>query len=60
MEIPIQVNGKLRSRVYLGPEASREEMQAAALSDQKIRELLAGQEPRKVVVVPGRLVNLVL
>jgi leucyl-tRNA synthetase len=60
VEIPVQVNGRLRSRVYLPPEASREEMQTAALSDEKIRELLDGQEPRRVVVVPGRLVNVVL
>jgi leucyl-tRNA synthetase len=60
VEIPVQVNGKLRSRVYLPPEAGREELQAAALADERIRELLAGQEPRRIVVVPGRLVNLVM
>ena len=57
--MPIQVNGKLRSRVYLAPDASKEEMEQAALGDDKVRELLAGKPPRRVVVVPGRLVNVV-
>ncbi|HVS02586.1 MAG TPA: leucine--tRNA ligase [Thermoanaerobaculia bacterium] len=60
VEIPVQVNGKLRSRVYLPPEAPRHEMERAALADERIRELLAGQAPKRVIVVPGRLVNLVV
>ena len=60
VEIPIQVNGKLRSRLYLPPDTGKEELERAALADEKVRELLAGQAPRRVVVVPGRLVNLVL
>jgi leucyl-tRNA synthetase len=60
VEIPIQVNGKLRSRLYLPPDTGRDELERAALADEKVRELLAGQAPRRVVVVPGRLVNLVL
>jgi leucyl-tRNA synthetase len=60
VEVPVQVNGKLRSRVYLAPDASKEEMEEAALADDKVRELLAGKDPRRVIVVPGRLVNVVL
>ncbi len=60
VEVPVQVNGKLRSRLYLAPDAGREEMEQAALADEKVRELLAGKDPRRVVVVPGRLVNVVL
>jgi leucyl-tRNA synthetase len=59
VEVPVQVNGKLRSRLYLAPDASKEEMEQAALADDKVRELLAGKPPRRVVVVPGRLVNVV-
>ncbi|MDX1630912.1 MAG: leucine--tRNA ligase [Thermoanaerobaculia bacterium] len=59
VEIPIQVDGKLRSRVYLAPDAGREEMERAALSDERIREVLGDEEPERVIVVPGRLVNLV-
>jgi len=60
VEIPVQINGKLRSRVYLAPDASKEEMEQAALADEKVREHLAGASPRRVVVVQGRLVNVVL
>ena len=60
VEVPVQVNGKLRSRVYLAPDASKDEMEQAALADEKVREILAGQAPRRVVVVPGRLVNVVM
>jgi leucyl-tRNA synthetase len=59
VEVPVQVNGKLRSRIYLAPDASKEEMEQAALADDKVRELLAGKPPRRVIVVPGRLVNVV-
>jgi leucyl-tRNA synthetase len=58
-EYPIQVNGKVRSRVVVPADASREDVQAAALADEKIVALLDGGAPRKVIVVPGRLVNIV-
>ncbi|WP_329788420.1 leucine--tRNA ligase [Lentzea sp. DG1S-22] len=60
VEYPIQVNGKVRSRVVVSASASQDEIKAAALAEDKIAELVAGGEPRKVIVVPGRLVNIVL
>ncbi|WP_112276187.1 leucine--tRNA ligase [Lentzea terrae] len=60
VEYPIQVNGKVRSRVVVSASASQDEIKAAALAEEKIAELVAGGEPRKVIVVPGRLVNVVL
>lgn len=60
VEYPIQVNGKVRSRVVVAATASQDEIKAAALAEEKIAELVAGGEPRKVIVVPGRLVNVVL
>ncbi|MDF3050257.1 MAG: leucyl-tRNA synthetase [Pseudonocardia sp.] len=60
IEYPIQVNGKLRSRVTVAADADREAVQAAALAEARIAETLAGREPRKVIVVPGRLVNVVI
>lgn len=60
LEIPIQVNGKLRSRVIASPGVSEEELRAAALADDKVQALLAGRELVKVIVVPKRLVNVVL
>ncbi|MFC4005277.1 leucine--tRNA ligase [Prauserella oleivorans] len=60
VEYPIQVNGKVRSRITVAADASKDDVQAAALADEKITALLAGGEPRKVIVVPGRLVNVVV
>ena len=60
VEIPVQVQGKLRGRVVVPAEADAAAMQAAAAADPKIAELLAGRTIAKVVAVPGRLVNFVL
>ena len=60
VEVPIQVNGKLRSRLHVPPDTPREELERAALADEKVRELMAGKLPVRVVVVPGRLVNVVV
>jgi leucyl-tRNA synthetase len=59
VEYPIQVNGKVRSRMTVPADASEDQLKEAALADEKIAALLEGQEPRKVIVVPGRLVNVV-
>jgi leucyl-tRNA synthetase len=60
VEIPVQVQGKLRGRVVVPADADAEAMKAAAAADPRIAELLAGREIVKVVAVPGRLVNFVL
>ncbi|WP_433266843.1 leucine--tRNA ligase [Actinosynnema sp. CS-041913] len=60
VEYPIQVNGKVKARVVVSASATRDEVEAAALGDEKVAELLGGGVPRKVIVVPGRLVNVVL
>jgi leucyl-tRNA synthetase len=60
VEYPVQVNGKVRSRVTVAADAGQDVVKAAALADEKIAALTNGNEPRKVIVVPGRLVNIVL
>lgn len=60
LEIPVQVNGKLRSRVIASPEVSDDELRAAALADEKIQASIEGREVAKVIVVPKRLVNIVV
>ncbi len=60
VEIPVQIQGKLRGRVVMPADADSGAMQAAAAADPKIAELLAGKEIVKVVAVPGRLVNFVI
>ncbi len=59
VEIPVQVKGKVRSRITVPADADEETLRAAALADEKIVALLDGAEPRKVIVVPGRMVNIV-
>jgi len=60
MEIVLQVNGKVRDKIVVPKEASREAVEALARSSAKIVEWTAGKEIKKVVVVPGRLVNIVV
>ncbi len=60
LEIPIQVNGKLRSRLITGTEVSEAELRTAALADEKISSFIQGHEVMKVIVVPRRLVNIVV
>jgi leucyl-tRNA synthetase len=60
LEIPIQVNGKLRSRVVAAPDVAEEDLRASALADERVRALIDGHEVVKVIVVPRRLVNIVI
>jgi leucyl-tRNA synthetase len=60
IEIPIQINGKLRSRVTVSPETSQEDLKALALADTKIGEYTDGKQIVKIIVVPSRLVNIVV
>ncbi len=57
--IAVQVNGKLRDTIVLAKGAPKEEAEAAALASEKIVRALEGRAPRKVIVVPDRLVNIV-
>lgn len=60
VEIPVQIQGKLRSRIVVPAGADRAELEQAAKADPKVAELLAGKEIVKTVVVPGRTVNFVI
>jgi leucyl-tRNA synthetase len=60
IEIPIQVNGKVRSKLSVVPTVTDDKLRALALADEKVIALLNGAEPAKVVIVPKRLVNVVL
>jgi leucyl-tRNA synthetase len=60
IEIPVQVNGKLRSRIMAAPETANAELEEMAKSDPRIQELIAGRSVARVIVVPGRLVNIVV
>ena len=60
IEIPVQINGKLRSRVMAAPETPNGELEKMAFADEKVREYTDGKEIVKVIVVPKRLVNIVV
>jgi leucyl-tRNA synthetase len=60
IEIPVQVNGKLRAVVRVPAEAAKAEIEATALADPKVQEWLGGKTPVKIIIVPGKLVNLVV
>jgi leucyl-tRNA synthetase len=60
IEIAVQVNGKLRSRIYATAEAANSELEALALADAKVKEQTDGKDIVKIVVVPKRLVNIVV
>lgn len=60
VEYPIQVNGKVRSRVTVPADADQDAVRDAALVEERVAEALEGAAPRKVIVVPGRLVNVVV
>ncbi|MBX7175059.1 MAG: leucine--tRNA ligase [Pyrinomonadaceae bacterium] len=60
IEIPVQINGKLRSKVLASPEADNKTLETLALADSKVKEYTDGKEIVKVIVVPKRLVNIVV
>jgi len=60
VEYPVQVNGKVRGRITVPATAAADAVEAAALADEKVQTFLAGATPKKVIVVGGRLVNLVV
>ena len=60
LEIPVQVNGKLRSRVIVAPDISEADLRTIALADGKVQSFIDGHEVVKVIVVPQRLVNVVV
>ena len=60
VEIPVQINGKVKARINVAADASKEDMEQAALDDARVTELTNGKQIVKTIVVPGRMVNLVV
>jgi leucyl-tRNA synthetase len=60
IEIVVQVNGRLRGRVSVPPAANDEQVRAAALADAQVQRFCEGRTPKKVIVVKGKLVNVVV
>jgi len=60
IDLVVQVNGKLRGRVTVPADADRNEVEAAAMADENVKRFVEGQAVVKVIVVPGKLVNIVV
>ncbi len=59
VEIVLQINGKIRDRLLVPQEATKEDLEEIAFNSEKIKEILEGKVIRKVIAVPGKLVNIV-
>ncbi len=58
--LPIQINGKRRSEISVPADMGTESVQAMVLADPAVQRVLAGQSPKKLIIVPGRIVNVVI
>tara|TARA_B100001094_G_C17860199_1_gene637013 strand:- start:284 stop:697 length:414 start_codon:yes stop_codon:yes gene_type:complete len=60
IEIPIQINGKVKSKIVIAADTPKEELRDLAISNPKISSLISGKEIRKEIIVEGKLVNFVV
>jgi leucyl-tRNA synthetase len=60
IEIPVQVNGKLRDKVVVSADADEEDIKSAALATDGAQKYMEGKAPKKIIVVPKKLVNIVV
>jgi leucyl-tRNA synthetase len=60
IELVVQVNGKLRAKIAVAADASRDTIEATALADENVQRFTEDKQVRKVIVVPGKLVNIVV
>ncbi len=60
IELPVQVNGKVRDRIHIAADASEEEIKSTALASDGVQKYLEGKEPKKVIVANRRLVSIVI
>ena len=60
VEVVVQVNGKVRAKVTVAKDASKEELEQVAINDDKVKEFMDGKELVKLIAIPGKLVNIVV
>ena len=60
IELVVQVNGKIKDRIVISADADEEQIKQKALAGEKVKKALAGKEPRKIIVIKSRLVNIVI
>ncbi|WP_439487646.1 leucine--tRNA ligase [Algoriphagus sp.] len=59
-EYPVMINGKMRAKLNLDLSLSKDQIQEAALADETVQKWLEGKAPKKIIIVPGKIVNLVV
>jgi leucyl-tRNA synthetase len=59
IELPVQVDGKLRDRLVVTPDTPADEIERLALASEHVQRYLGGESPARVIQIPGRLVNVV-
>ena len=60
VKVPVQINGKVKARIDVATDASKDDLEAAALADDRVAALVDGKTVVKVIAIPGRMVNLVV
>ena len=60
IELAVQVNGKIKDRIVVSADADQEQIKQKALSSEKVIAAMAGKEPKKIIVIKSRLVNIVV
>lgn len=60
VEIPVQIKGKVRAKLLVAKDASKEELEALALASEQVQQWLEGQEVKKIIAIPGKMVNIVI
>jgi leucyl-tRNA synthetase len=60
IEVPVQINGKLRTKLTVPPDTDKAALEKIALADERVKSLIEGKQIKKIIVVPGKLVNIVI
>jgi len=60
VEIPVQIKGKVRAKLVVAKDASKEELEKMALESEQVQQWIDGQEVKKIIAIPGKLVNIVI
>ena len=58
--MPVQVNGKKRGELHIAPDMPKDEIEALALAEDSVKTQVEGKSVKKIIVVPGRIVNIVV
>jgi leucyl-tRNA synthetase len=59
VEMAVQINGKVRAKIIVATDVTKEELEKLVVEDEQVKELLVGKEIKKVIAIPGRLINIV-